>query len=150
MQVGMVGLGRMGSNLVRRLRGSGHDCVVFDTDPDAVAAPADAGVDRSGARLGIREWTAVLPTTALTAGQPQRVEIDGVGAWRRSSHCSGRPAAPRSDRRRSVTTACPRERAASTEPHITVISGRAHRLTSASTPHPKTHGRAAGHRFPRS
>jgi 6-phosphogluconate dehydrogenase len=36
MQVGMIGLGRMGSNMVRRLMGGGHDCVVYDVSPDAV------------------------------------------------------------------------------------------------------------------
>jgi 6-phosphogluconate dehydrogenase len=36
MQLGMVGLGRMGANLVRRLMRDGHECVVFDVDPDAV------------------------------------------------------------------------------------------------------------------
>jgi 6-phosphogluconate dehydrogenase len=37
MQVGMVGLGRMGANLVRRLTRGGHRCVVYDVSPDAVA-----------------------------------------------------------------------------------------------------------------
>jgi 3-hydroxyisobutyrate dehydrogenase-like beta-hydroxyacid dehydrogenase len=36
MQLGMVGLGRMGANLVRRLRTDGHSCVVFDVNGDAV------------------------------------------------------------------------------------------------------------------
>ena len=36
MQLGMVGLGRMGSNLVRRLMRDGHRCVVYDVNPDAV------------------------------------------------------------------------------------------------------------------
>ena len=34
--LGMVGLGRMGSNLVRRLMRDGHPCVAFDLDPAAV------------------------------------------------------------------------------------------------------------------
>ena len=38
MQLGMVGLGRMGSNLVRRLLPAGHDCVVFDVDQNQVKA----------------------------------------------------------------------------------------------------------------
>jgi 6-phosphogluconate dehydrogenase len=38
MQLGMVGLGRMGANLVRRLMRDGHTCVVFDVNPDMVAA----------------------------------------------------------------------------------------------------------------
>jgi 6-phosphogluconate dehydrogenase len=37
MQLGMIGLGRMGANMVRRLIGGGHQCVVFDTSPKAVA-----------------------------------------------------------------------------------------------------------------
>jgi 6-phosphogluconate dehydrogenase len=36
MQLGMIGLGRMGANLVRRLMKDGHDCVAFDVSPDAV------------------------------------------------------------------------------------------------------------------
>ena len=38
MQLGMIGLGRMGANIVRRLMRDGHTCVVFDVSPDAVAA----------------------------------------------------------------------------------------------------------------
>jgi len=37
MQLGMIGLGRMGANMVRRLIGGGHECVVFDMSPQAVA-----------------------------------------------------------------------------------------------------------------
>jgi 6-phosphogluconate dehydrogenase len=37
MQLGMIGLGRMGANMVRRLIGGGHTCVVFDRAPQAVA-----------------------------------------------------------------------------------------------------------------
>ena len=36
MQLGMVGLGRMGANMVRRLLTDGHECVVFDMSPKAV------------------------------------------------------------------------------------------------------------------
>ena len=38
MQLGMVGLGRMGSNLVRRLMRDGHRCVVYDVNAAAVAS----------------------------------------------------------------------------------------------------------------
>ena len=41
MQLGMVGLGRMGANMVRRLLKGGHDCVVFDMSPKAVAELAE-------------------------------------------------------------------------------------------------------------
>ena len=37
MQLAMVGLGRMGGNIVRRLLRGGHECVVYDVNPDAVA-----------------------------------------------------------------------------------------------------------------
>ena len=37
MQLGMIGLGRMGANMVRRLLRNGHQCVVFDMSPQAVA-----------------------------------------------------------------------------------------------------------------
>jgi 6-phosphogluconate dehydrogenase len=40
MQLGMIGLGRMGSNMVRRLLRAGHECVVFDHAPAAVQALA--------------------------------------------------------------------------------------------------------------
>ncbi|HEX3622716.1 MAG TPA: NAD(P)-binding domain-containing protein, partial [Acidimicrobiales bacterium] len=33
MQLAMIGLGRMGANLVRRLMRDGHECVVYDVDP---------------------------------------------------------------------------------------------------------------------
>ena len=36
MQIGMIGLGRMGANMVRRLLRGGHECVVFDMSPKAV------------------------------------------------------------------------------------------------------------------
>ena len=43
MQLGMVGLGRMGANLVRRLMRDGHSCVVYDRNADAVKSLADEG-----------------------------------------------------------------------------------------------------------
>ncbi len=43
MQLGMIGLGRMGANMVRRLMRDGHDCVVYDLDADAVAELAGEG-----------------------------------------------------------------------------------------------------------
>ena len=36
MQLGMIGLGRMGANMVRRLLKQGHQCVAFDMSPRAV------------------------------------------------------------------------------------------------------------------
>ncbi len=43
MQLGMVGLGRMGANIVRRLMRDGHSCVGYDVSPDAVQALAKDG-----------------------------------------------------------------------------------------------------------
>ncbi len=43
MQLGMIGLGRMGANMVRRLLKNGHTCTVFDMSPDAVAGLAKEG-----------------------------------------------------------------------------------------------------------
>jgi 6-phosphogluconate dehydrogenase len=48
MQLGMVGLGRMGANIVRRLMRDGHECVAFDVNPSAVkelAADGATGAD---------------------------------------------------------------------------------------------------------
>jgi 6-phosphogluconate dehydrogenase len=44
MQLGMIGLGRMGANMVRRLERAGHQCVGFDVDAHAVEALAAEGV----------------------------------------------------------------------------------------------------------
>ena len=43
MQIGMVGLGRMGANMVRRLMRDGHECVVYDVRAESVASMADEG-----------------------------------------------------------------------------------------------------------
>ena len=43
MQLGMIGLGRMGANMVRRLMRAGHACVVFDLNQDAVKTLAGEG-----------------------------------------------------------------------------------------------------------
>jgi len=43
MQIGMIGLGRMGANMVQRLLRDSHECVVFDINANAVAALAEQG-----------------------------------------------------------------------------------------------------------
>jgi len=48
MELGMIGLGRMGANMVRRLMRAGHTCVVYDIHPDAVQALQQEGA--TGAR----------------------------------------------------------------------------------------------------
>jgi 6-phosphogluconate dehydrogenase len=47
MQLGMIGLGRMGGNIVRRLMKNGHSCVVYDKSPDAVRGLAGEGAKPS-------------------------------------------------------------------------------------------------------
>lgn len=56
MQLGMVGLGRMGANLVRRLLLSGHECVVYDRDFEKVRQLVDEGARgaTSVSELGVR------------------------------------------------------------------------------------------------
>ena len=43
MELGMIGLGRMGTNMVRRLLRAGHQCVVYDLQSEAVQALAKDG-----------------------------------------------------------------------------------------------------------
>ncbi len=48
MQLGMIGLGRMGANMVRRLMKDGHECVVYDVNADAVTQLGSEGAVGSG------------------------------------------------------------------------------------------------------
>jgi 6-phosphogluconate dehydrogenase len=48
MQLGMIGLGRMGANMVRRLMKGGHECVAFDMTPASVQALAKEGAAGAG------------------------------------------------------------------------------------------------------
>ncbi|MDN5864625.1 MAG: decarboxylating 6-phosphogluconate dehydrogenase [Gammaproteobacteria bacterium] len=48
MQIGMIGLGRMGANMVRRLQKAGHTAVVYDVDQDAVRALEKEGATACG------------------------------------------------------------------------------------------------------
>ena len=51
MQLGMIGIGRMGANIVRRFQRAGHECVVFDRNPAAVNQLAGEGA------TGAASWT---------------------------------------------------------------------------------------------
>ena len=57
MQLGMIGLGRMGANMVRRLLRNGHECVVFDMSAQAVATLAQ---ENATASLSLADLTAKL------------------------------------------------------------------------------------------
>jgi 6-phosphogluconate dehydrogenase len=73
MQLGMVGLGRMGGNIVRRLTRKGHSCVVFDQNPAAIATlvkeGATGGADLKSLVAGLEQPRAVwvmLPAGEIT------------------------------------------------------------------------------------
>ena len=63
MQLGMIGLGRMGANMVRRLIASGHECVVFDR----VAASGDGAREGEGDRAPPRSQDLVEEARASRA-----------------------------------------------------------------------------------
>ena len=64
MQLGMVGLGRMGAGMVRRLMRAGHECVVYDVSADAVRALAAEGATGAGSIDGVRRRSSTEPKTA--------------------------------------------------------------------------------------
>ena len=80
MQLGMIGLGRMGGNIVRRLMKHGHTTVVYDKDPKAVAAIAADGATGSDRAGGFRQKLE-KPRTAwvmLPAGKITEATIDAL------------------------------------------------------------------------
>jgi 6-phosphogluconate dehydrogenase len=82
MQLGMIGLGRMGGNMVRRLMRDGHDCVVFDLDPSNVSALAKEGA--SGADSLDAFVQALTPPRAawvmVPAGQPTEQTVESLAS----------------------------------------------------------------------
>src|SRR6266516_307342 len=54
-QLGMLGLGRMGANIVRRLMRDGHECVVYDVNPEAVSTLAGEGAEGAGSLSELAE-----------------------------------------------------------------------------------------------
>ena len=86
MQLGMIGLGRMGGNIVRRLMKHGHSAVVYDKDPKAVAALAAEG---AAGGSSVQDFVAKLerPRTAwvmLPAGKITEATIDELTKWMES------------------------------------------------------------------
>ena len=61
MQLGMIGLGRMGSYMVERLIKAGHDCVVYDRHADAVQPLVRQGRARRDRRGGVRQEAGQTP-----------------------------------------------------------------------------------------
>ena len=76
MQIGMIGLGRMGANMVRRLMRAGHDCVVFDVSPDAVSELEGEGSDGLGLARGFRR--ALAPPRCICIMVPAAFVDDTV------------------------------------------------------------------------
>lgn len=75
MKIGMIGLGRMGGNMARRLMAGGHQVVAYDRDTDAVAkltADGAEGVDSLDAVRGKLDspaiWWVMLPAGEITEG----------------------------------------------------------------------------------
>jgi 6-phosphogluconate dehydrogenase (decarboxylating) len=87
MQLGMIGLGRMGANMVRRLLNGGHQCVVFDRSPQSVAALVkDAHLSGFAGRVsdsGEGRWTIkaaideAVPVRVLSTALYQRFSSRG-------------------------------------------------------------------------
>ncbi len=77
MQLGVIGLGRMGGNIVRRLMRDGHDCVVWDRDAAAVKALADDGATGAAdlADLAARLQAPRAVWVMLPAGGPTEETI---------------------------------------------------------------------------
>jgi 6-phosphogluconate dehydrogenase len=83
MQIGMIGLGRMGGNIVRRLMKHGHSAVVYDKDPKAVAGLAAEG---AAGGSSLQDFVSRLerPRTAwvmLPAGRITEATIDELTRW---------------------------------------------------------------------
>jgi 6-phosphogluconate dehydrogenase len=77
MQLGMIGLGRMGANMVRRLMRGGHTCVVFDRSADAVK---DLGAEGATGASGLADFVAKLtPPRAIWLMVPAAVVDASVG-----------------------------------------------------------------------
>ena len=78
MQLGMIGLGRMGANIVRRLMRAGHSCVVFDRDPApglALEAEGARAVDSLSALVAALEAPCAI-WIMLPAGAPTEATIE--------------------------------------------------------------------------
>ncbi len=81
MQIGVLGLGRMGGNIVRRLVRHGHDCVVFDQNPAAVEALQGGSVS-SGSDLAdlVRRLSAPrVVWVMLPAGEATEAAVMRLG-----------------------------------------------------------------------
>jgi len=110
MQLGMVGLGRMGANIVRRLMRDGHRCVVYDVSSDAVRQLADEGATGASslqdfvARLEKPRATWLMLPAGVTGAtlsdlaellEPGDIVIDGGNSYYRDDIARAKELAPR-------------------------------------------------------
>jgi 6-phosphogluconate dehydrogenase len=86
MQLGMIGLGRMGANMVRRLLAGGHECVVFDPAPGAVQSLVR---DRAIGAGSIEELIAKLRTPRFIWLMVPAAAVDGTLEKVRASLTTG-------------------------------------------------------------
>jgi len=83
MQLGMIGLGRMGGNMVRRLMRAGHECAVFDLNPESVKT-----LEAEGAK-GARSMEDLVEKLAkpraiwvmVPAGEPTEKTVDALSKY---------------------------------------------------------------------
>lgn len=78
MKLGMIGLGRMGSNMARRLMRDGHEVVAYDRDAESVQALAEDGAEPAGSLQEMRGKLGDEPIywVMLPAGEPTESTID--------------------------------------------------------------------------
>ncbi len=82
MQLAMIGLGRMGANLVRRLMRDGHECVVYDVHPasakelEAEGAVAASSLEDLAAKLTLPRAAWIMVPAAYAGGT-----VDDLAAW---------------------------------------------------------------------
>jgi 6-phosphogluconate dehydrogenase len=82
MQIGVIGLGRMGGNISRRLMKAGHRCVVFDVNADARAALAKDGADAAASLAEMVQALRETPRAVwvmLPAGQITEQTVEQLG-----------------------------------------------------------------------
>src|ERR1041384_2190110 len=81
MQIGIVGLGRMGGNIARRLMRAGYDCVVFDANLDASLALGREGAISSAALQDLvkRLKQPRVIWLMVPAGEPTAKAVDELG-----------------------------------------------------------------------
>jgi 6-phosphogluconate dehydrogenase len=110
MQLAMIGLGRMGANLVRRLMRDGHECVVYDVNPDsakeleAEGAVAASSLEDVAARLTVPRAAWIMVPAAFAGDtamalaahfEPGDIIIDGGNSYYRDDIARAGALAPK-------------------------------------------------------